>query len=136
MIWLLIGYMWLYVHRPFEIWPVLANLRIERVYMIVTILCWLMSRPTLPRANRLHWFFAAFILVMLASWMVSPCGDKGDYVVQNYLKFAVFYVLLVTTVRTEQDLRRIVVGYLAVMTLWMAHCLREYYNGSATWHKE
>ena len=133
MIWLLIGYMWLYVHRPFEIWTSLANLRIERFYMIATIICWLLSKPTLPRGNRLHWFFAAFILVMLASWMVSPYREKGDYAVENYLKFVVFYVMLVTTVRTEQDLRRILVGYMSVMTIWMAHCLREYNNGMATW---
>jgi O-antigen ligase len=133
MIWLLIGYMWLFVHRPFEIWPVLANIQLERNYVIFAVVYWLASRPALPRGNWLHWYFAAFILVMLASWMATPCGSTGDYTVQNYLKFAVFYVMLVTTVRTEQDLRRILIGFLAVMTLWMAHCLREYNNGAATW---
>src|SRR4051794_24505354 len=133
MIWLLIGYMWLYIHRPFEIWPMLAAVRLERVYMIVTLVCWLLSGPSLPRGNRLHWYFAGFVLVMLTSWMVSPCGNTGDDAVQNYLKFVVFYVMLVTTVRTELDLRRILVGYLAVMTLWMGHCVREYFNGLATW---
>jgi hypothetical protein len=133
MIWLLIGYMWLYVHRPFEIWQVMSNIQIERNYMIVAVICWLASRPSLPRGNLLHWSFAAFVLVMLASWVTSPCGNIGDYTVENYLKFTVFYIMLVTTVRTEQDLRRILVGYVAVMTLWMTHCVREYYNGSATW---
>jgi O-antigen ligase len=133
MIWLLIGYMWLFVHRPFEIWPAMATSHLERYYMIVAVICWLASRPTLPARNNLHWYFAAFVAVMLTSWMVTPCGDIGDYTVENYLKFVVFYVMLVSTVRTEQDLRKILVGYLAVMTLWMAHCVREYYNGSATW---
>ena len=133
MVWLLIGYMWLYIHRPFEIWPILAVFHVERCYMIVTVACWLGSRPSLPRGNRLHWFFAAFVLAILASWMVTPCGSAGDEVVENYLKFVMFYVMLVSTVRTEQDLRRIVTGFVAVMALWIAHCLREFYNGRATW---
>jgi hypothetical protein len=133
MIWLLIGYIWLCIHRPFEIWPWLAALHFERCYMAFTVVCWLMSRPTLPRGNRLHWYFAAFVLVMVASWITSPYASAGNDVVENYLKIAVFYVMLVTTARSEQDLRRLLVGYMAVMTLWMAHCLREYNNGLSTW---
>ncbi len=128
-VWLLVGYMWLFVHRPFEIWPVLATFRIERVYMIVTILCWLMSAPRFPPPNRLHLRFVLFVLVMVASWMMSPFAGAGDATVENYLKYAVFYVLLVTSVRTERDLRTLVAGYVAVMTLLMAHSLREYYCG-------
>ena len=42
---------------------------------------------------------------------------------EDYLKYAVFYVLLVTSVQSERDLRTIVAGYVAVMTLFMAHSL-------------
>ena len=41
MIWLLGGYMWLFIHRPFKVWPWLGELRVERVYMLVTIFYWL-----------------------------------------------------------------------------------------------
>ena len=27
--WLIAGYIWLYLHRPFEIWPVLGTFRLE-----------------------------------------------------------------------------------------------------------
>ena len=121
------------IHRPYEIWPILAAFRIERVYVIFMIVVWLGSGPSLSRGNRLHWAFAAFILVMLASWMASPCGSTGDAAVENYLKYAVFYTVLVTSVRSEKDLRQLLTGYLASMALWVAHCLREFYNGSATW---
>ena len=72
MIFLLIGYMWLFIHRPFEIWPVLATFRIERVYMIITIVCWLASNQKFPSSNRLHLRFLLFILVMIVSWLLSP----------------------------------------------------------------
>jgi hypothetical protein len=133
MTWLLIGYMWLFVHRPFEIWPWLATYRIERVYMIATIVCWLFSGPKFPARNRLHIYFTLFILVMIASWLLSPYQAVGGKTVENYLKYAVFYVLLITSVRNERDLRGIIAGYVGVMTLMMAHSLREYYCGRVAW---
>ena len=30
MFWLLVGYMFLFIHRPFEFWPALGDLHIER----------------------------------------------------------------------------------------------------------
>ena len=38
MLWILIGYMFLFIHRPFEIWPALGTLHIERLYMLGTLL--------------------------------------------------------------------------------------------------
>jgi O-antigen ligase len=132
-IWLIIGYMWLFVHRPFEIWTMLATFRFERLYMIITIACWLASSPKLDVRNRLHIYFGLFILVMIVSWLLSPYQAAGDGVVEYYLKYAVFYIILVTTVRNERDLRVIIAGFLGVTTLWMAHSLREYYCGNKIW---
>ena len=41
--WLLIGYMFLFIDRPFEVWPWLGDLRVERIYMLVTMGVWLLS---------------------------------------------------------------------------------------------
>src|SRR5262249_37807099 len=34
--WLLIGYMWIFIERPGEIWPKLEDLHVERIYMLFT----------------------------------------------------------------------------------------------------
>jgi O-antigen ligase len=135
MIWLLIGYMWLFIHRPFEIWPVLGAFRIERVYMIGTIICWLLSRAAIPSGNRLHRYFALFVAVILASWLISPYRSAGDASVENYLKYSVFYVLLVTSVRSLQDLRTLAIGHFCIVSLLMAHTLRECFNGNS-WYAQ
>jgi len=129
MIWVLIGYMWLFLHRPWEIWPALTTIRLERTYMILAIVCWLLSRLSLPSRNRLHPWFLLFVVVTLVSWLVSPYQAAGDGTVDKCLKYGVFYVLLVTSVRNEREVRIMVAGYLAVMTLLMAHSLREYFLG-------
>src|SRR5436190_843651 len=33
-LWILIGYMFLFIHRPFEVWPSLGEMHLERVYAV------------------------------------------------------------------------------------------------------
>jgi O-antigen ligase len=129
MIYLLGGYMWLFIHRPFEVWPWLGELHIERVYMIVTILYWALTVDKHWIPNRLNAAFAFFWLVMLASCLFSPFRSN----VEDYFKVAVFYVLIMTSVRDERDLRLLVAFYVAAVGLYMAHSLREYNCGQVRW---
>ena len=76
MIWLLGGYMWLFVHRPFEVWPVLGALQIERVYMLVMLVVWLVSPGKGWVPNRIHCAMAFFTLLLTASWLLSPYMDQ------------------------------------------------------------
>ena len=131
MIWLLIGYMWLFIHRPFEVWPWMAAYRPERVFMILTIICWSISAPKLPRWNRLHGYFALFVLAMIASMLLSPYQAASLRTTQDYLKLVVFYILVVTTARDGRSLRVLLLGFVFAMTLFVAHSLREFYLGRA-----
>ena len=131
MIYLLIGYMWLFIHRPFEIWPWLYTwFQLERTYMLVMIACWLLSGPRLPSGNRVHWYHAMFTGAIVVSWLTSPFSEYLQPTVENYLKYVVFYILLVTSVRDVRGLRIIMLGYFAVVTLLMIHALREYQFGN------
>lgn len=133
MLWLLAGYMWLFIHRPFEVWPWLAEYRIERVYMIFVLIVGAISGKLTFPTDRLSCAFAAFFLVMLASWTFSPFPLPGEKVVEGYLKVAVFYVLVASYCRSEKDLRFVVTAFLVCMVLYMGHSLREYYNGRHQW---
>jgi O-antigen ligase len=135
MIWLLSGYMWLYVHRPFEIWPVLGALQIERVYMFVMLVVWLVTPNKGWVSNRIHIALAAFTVVLAASWVLSPYMDKPicTDTIENYFKVVVFYVLVLTTVRDERGLRLLVLLFLASIGLYMAHSMLEFLNGRYQW---
>jgi O-antigen ligase len=135
MIWLLGGYMWLFVHRPFEVWPVLGAMQIERVYMIVMLVVWLVSPGKGWVANRIHYALAAFTAVLAASWLLSPYMDQPicTDTIENYFKVAVFYVLVITTVRDERGLRLLVLLFLGAVGLYMAHSMLEFVNGRYQW---
>lgn len=130
--WLLIGYLFLFIHRPFEIWPWLGELRIERVYMLGLLAAWLVA-PKRWLPNWLHVAYAGLACAFTLAWFASPWAEHGQIVVENWFKVLVFYVILVTTVFDERGLKRIVTGFLAVMTLYLLHSLREYLGGRYTY---
>lgn len=127
--WLLAGYMWLYIHRPFEVWPWLSTVRIERVYMLITLVCWLMTADKGWIRNRLNGAFGALFVAIVAAWLISAYSAAGTLVVEDYTKVGVFYVLVVSCIRDERRLRFIVVAFLVSTALYMAHSLWEYGNG-------
>lgn len=131
--WLLIGYMFLFIHRPFEVWPVLGDLRIERVYMCATLAVWALYPGKRWLSNPQHAAYVAFAAVVLLCWGMSPWMERSQPAVEDYFKVVVFYILLVTTVKDEKALKLVVAGFLAVMGVYLAHSFREYLSGRHTY---
>jgi len=135
MIWLLVGYMWLFVHRPFEEWQILATIRLERSYMMCVILAWIISLLTEPDKKRPlgNIFTPAVFLYTFAiavATLLSPYTDvlsNDDFI--DWLKYLVFFVILMTSVKTEKDLKIITTGFIVACFLFMAHSYWEFLNG-------
>src|SRR5437870_2981837 len=107
MVWLIIGYMYLYIHRPFEVWPILGDLRLELLYTGVMGGYWLIAAKKQWLPNVQHRAFFAFAFAALTCWVASPWPESGAVTMDRYYKLLVFYVIVVTSVRDEKDLRRI-----------------------------
>jgi O-antigen ligase len=131
MVYLLGGYVWLYIHRPFEVWPALGTLQIERIYALITIFAWLLHPGKGFVGNRIHVALAISTFALVVSWGLSPfatmpgCTD----VVENSAKVVIIYVLMVTTVRDEKNLRILLTFFVASVGLYAAHSLLEWVNG-------
>jgi O-antigen ligase len=131
--WLLIGYMFLFIDRPFEVWPWLGDLHIERVYMLFTLAVWAVYPNKRWLSNPQHGAYAAFALAVILAWIASPWAAQGQNVVEDWFKIVVFYILLVTTVHDEEGLKQMAAGFLAVMGLYLLHSFREYIGGRHTY---
>ena len=107
MIYLLGGYLWLFVHRPFEYYPLLGDLQLERGYMIMLLGCWVVTPNKTWQPNRLYAAFFAFACALVFCWFASPYRERCWDTVENYLKVLVFSFLLVTTIRDEKGLKKI-----------------------------
>jgi len=127
--WLLLGYMCLYIHRPFDVWPTLAEIRLELVYMLFTGGLWLVAARKRWIPSGLHWAFAIFALAVVVCWLASPWNNVLRPEVENYLKLFPCYLLIVTVVHDERHLKHVVLGFLVIMSLYMAHSLLEYVHG-------
>ena len=127
--WLLIGYMFLFIDRPFEVWTWLGDLHIERAYMICTIGVWLFYPKKRWLPNVQHWAYASFATAVLACWVLSPWMSQAQPKIEDWFKILVFYVLLVTSVNDEKALKTVVVGFVVVMALYLLHSLKEYIGG-------
>ncbi len=127
--WLLVGYMFLFIHRPFEVWPVLGDLRVERVYMLLTLAVWAVHPGKRLLPDLQHAAYLGFAAAVLLAWGLSPWMDQGQPQVEDWLKVLVFYLLLVTSVHDEAALKRVVVGFVGVMGVYLLHSLREFVGG-------
>jgi hypothetical protein len=125
--------MWLYIHRPFEVWPVWGTLQVERVYMLGMLAFWAVAVEKRWVRNWLNVAFAGFAVALLTSWAFSEYSDLGTSRVEDWFKVALFCGLILSTVRTERDLKRLAVMYMAAVALYMAHSLWEYRCGRVQW---
>ena len=134
--WLLIGYMFLFIHRPFELWPALGDLHVERIYIIAVLLVWAVWPGKRWIPNRQHVAYLAFATAVIFCWALSPWADQGQVVVENWFKVLIFYGLLVTCASDERSLRQLVAGFLLVMGIYMLHSLREFVGGHYTFRMD
>ncbi|MBY0522955.1 MAG: O-antigen ligase family protein [Gemmataceae bacterium] len=129
MLWLLIGYMFLFIHRTFEIWPVLATVRLEFCYMLVAGIAWLCAAGKHWPSNCLTWAVPGFVFAVFLCALASPHADHCFEFLDSYFKMMVFWLMLTTMVRTELDFRRLMGGFVFVFFLYLLHSFREYFGG-------
>lgn len=131
--WLLIGYLFLFIDRPFEVWPILGDLHLERAYFLFMTAWWAIAAPKRFPSSALHAGYIGFAFALAASWAMSPWSAAGQPVLENWLKILAFYILLVTSIHDEKGLKRIVIGFVGVMFLYMLHSMKEYLGGRHTY---
>lgn len=135
MAWIIVGYMVLYIHRPFEIWPWMAAFQLERVYAIgmLVALCANPRRPfrsDLPTVAMLS-LATAFMLSALFS-PYSSSGKPMEAMIE-WSKILVMFLVLVAAIRNRVDARILVLGLAIAIALYVGHSVWEYFNGRHSW---
>jgi len=127
MIYLLVGYMWLFIHRPFEVWPWLGELRIERIYMLATIAYWAVAAPKTWLSCRSNVPVFLLAVTFLLASLTSPYA--GFAYVDDWFKLLIFYLLVITSLRSEKELRIMIISFVCFLALYEFHSLREFLSG-------
>ncbi|HYT94586.1 MAG TPA: hypothetical protein VEL76_38075, partial [Gemmataceae bacterium] len=127
--WLLIGYMFLFIHRPFEVWPVLGEFRLELLYALFTGGIWLISPGKRWIPNPMHRALCAFVLALLTAGVFSPWTAQTFALMDMYLKLLFFYVVLVTVIHEEDGLKHVLKAFMIIMTVYILHSVWQFVNG-------
>jgi O-antigen ligase len=126
---LICGYLFLYIERPWEVWTWLAPYRIERMYMILAL-----GIFALWRGKQIRWgLHPLFVIVfLLLHYALAPFAfSPAEALLQGfeYFKLSVLYFLMIWSIKSELELRRLVQAYIAIMGFYMLHSLKEYIAG-------
>lgn len=108
--------------------------RIERVYMLCALIAWLTLAEKQLTENRINFGVAAFVIAMTVATVMSSyinIFDSQEY--QNWIKYVVFYMLVMTSVKNEKDLKILLTAFVVCFFLYMLHSYREYLNGRFHW---
>ncbi|MFO0754799.1 MAG: O-antigen ligase family protein [Thermodesulfovibrionales bacterium] len=127
MLWLVVGYLFLFVFRPFEYWPALAAVRLERVYMLflmTAVFLWSHRKhKPHPVNTALFAFFSAMLLSSLFAFKMQEAYQASF----DYFKLIVFYYIIVLTLRDEEQMKKFIIAYLAVMFLYVGKSAWEFF---------
>ena len=126
MIVLLLGYIWMYIHRPFEIWQWLGDLAMERVYILTCAVLWLFfHKKSYIRNINVLAVFTVTAAILVSDFLTSTSNSMNP-VVEDWLKIMFFTILLMTSVRDETELRVLLVGFSIIFSVYLLHSFYEF----------
>jgi len=123
----LVGYLFLLIFRPYEYWSILGEFRVERVYMIVFMILVFLSREKKYISSPINGVIIIFFLVLIISGAFSISWNVSVFRIEEYFKFLVFYFVAIMSVRNEKEFRIVILGFLAVMSLYVGKSAWEFF---------
>jgi hypothetical protein len=128
MIYLMVFYIYLAIHRPMEIWQALGDARPELIFFTTMTLAWAVAGKRV-RSPALLFAIGGMATAFVFSWAMSPWAEKAELVVKNYTLVVVFALIMATAVRDERALYKLVTAFMVVMAIYMLHSVWEYKSG-------
>lgn len=127
MFWLIVGYLFLFVFRPFEYWPILGYFHIERIYMIfllIAVAIWPERRYINHPINKL---ILLFLIVMVLSSVLALRPNKAYVSTFDYFKLVVFYFIILMTIQDEEQLKNFLIAYILIMFIYVGKSAWEFF---------
>ncbi len=127
LLWGTIGYLFLFIFRPFEYWEWLGEFRIERIYMIGLIIAMLLWSGKKYRHHPIITILLSFFGVIIFSALLSPWTDKALNMVWEYFKLIVLFFVILLSVKDEKDFRILVISFLAITGIYVGKSIWEFF---------
>lgn len=124
---MLAGYLFLLIFRPYEYWTILGDFHVERVYMLVFMAVALLQKDKRLLPNSINGAVVCFASTLLLSAAFGINWSNSWPFVVDYLKYVVFYFMVILSVRDEEDFRLVLLAFLGVMCLYVSKSAWEFF---------
>lgn len=135
MFYLVLGYLFLFVFRPYEVWPVIAPLHIERVYMLMLMSAVFLWRDKRYISHPINNAVIVFFMVILSAATFAFDSAEAFPVAFEYFKLLVFYFIIVLTIQDEEELKQFVLAYVLIMLLYVGKSAWEFFVNGHMWYR-
>lgn len=126
---LVCGYIFLVIERPWESIRYLHGIPVEITYALLMIFLALIANKFKIESSPINfWVYGLLVL----HFLLAPFSFSFEYSVETgieYAKMVVLYLLILSVARDEDSLRLIVKAFVLAMFIYMSHSLLEYFNG-------
>lgn len=124
---MLSGYLFLLIFRPYEYWSILGDLRIERVYMLIFMIVVFLAKNKNFIQNPINGIVLCFSLTLALSSVFGIFWDNSFYFTVDYLKYVIFYFMVILSVRNEEEFRLVLLAFVVVMFLYIGKSSWEFF---------
>jgi O-antigen ligase len=121
--------MWLFIYRPFEVWPWLGALRIERIYICSIMIFWFFFHNKNFTQNRVVFSLFAIAFAILASDYMTLFQFLNNRLIEEWFKVFVFFILMLGSIRGEKELKILATGFIIIFFIYMLHSYYEFRCG-------
>ena len=125
--WALVGYLFLFIFRPYEYWPILGTFRIERVYMIILMVLVFFNKDNRYISHAVNRVVILFFFVIMLAGITALHVDVAFDGVFEYFKLLIFYFIVISSLRDEKELKNFIFAYLMIMMLYVEKSCWEYF---------
>ena len=126
-LWLSVGYLFLFIFRPFEYWVWLGDYRIERIYMIAFVMVLFIWQGRQYYHHEINSAFLVFLCVLGISSLASNYLGTAKMQLWEQVKLATVFFALLLSVRDYRELRVIVVAFIVITGVYIGKSMWEFF---------
>ena len=135
LLWGTVGYLFLFIFRPFEYWEWLGEWHIERVYMICLLIALFLWKNHRYAHHSITTAFTAFFAVICFSILIAYRPEEAIRTAEEYFKLMVLYYVILTSVKTEKELKFLIIAFLAITGIYVGKSMWEFFVHGRHWFR-
>lgn len=124
---LLSGYLFLLIFRPYEYWTILGELRVERIYVLIFMSILFFTREKRFISSPINGAVVCLTLTLLLSGIFGINWSNSWPFIIDYIKYVIFYFMVILSVRNEEDFRLVLLAFVAVMFIYVGKSAWEFF---------